>query len=103
MGGLLARALAMSAAAGAFAIWGTVIRGESLPCSDVNLTSPERAEVGILGANGSGKTTLLLHLNGTFRPTAGRNSAWTASRPAYDRRSLDSLAAPGRVGVAGAG
>jgi cobalt/nickel transport system ATP-binding protein len=41
----------------------------------------------ILGANGSGKTTLLLHLNGTFRPTAGeiRMDGQPAS---YDRRSL---------------
>ena len=61
--------------------------GGVVALQDVNLQVQKGRRLAILGANGSGKTTLLLHLNGTFRPTAGeiRMDGQPAS---YDRRSL---------------
>ncbi|MFY0544870.1 energy-coupling factor transporter ATPase [Brevibacillus sp. H7] len=44
---------------------------EKAALSDVTLTIPSGAYVGIIGQTGSGKSTLVQHLNGLLRPTSG--------------------------------
>lgn len=48
---------------------GTPFEKEAL--TDVSLTIPEGAFVGIIGQTGSGKSTLIQHLNGLLKPTSG--------------------------------
>lgn len=48
---------------------GTPFEKEAL--TDVSITIPEGAFVGIIGQTGSGKSTLIQHLNGLLKPTTG--------------------------------
>ncbi len=52
---------------------------EKAALSDVSLTIPSGAYVGIIGHTGSGKSTLIQHLNGLLKPTSGvlRIGEWT--------------------------
>jgi energy-coupling factor transport system ATP-binding protein len=49
---------------------GTPFEKEAI--SDISLTIPEGAFVGVIGHTGSGKSTLIQHLNGLLKPTSGR-------------------------------
>lgn len=49
---------------------GTPFEKEAL--SNISLTIPSGAYVGIIGQTGSGKSTLIQHLNGILKPTSGR-------------------------------
>lgn len=49
---------------------GTPFEKEAL--SDISLTIPSGAYVGIIGQTGSGKSTLVQHLNGLLKPTSGQ-------------------------------
>ncbi|WP_139492769.1 energy-coupling factor transporter ATPase [Brevibacillus dissolubilis] len=54
----------------------TYVYGEGTPfekeaISNLSLTIPQGAYVGIIGQTGSGKSTLIQHLNGLLKPTSG--------------------------------
>lgn len=52
----------------------TLAHGKRKILSDVSLSVPDGAFVGLLGANGAGKTTLLRAILGLLKPQAGRIS-----------------------------
>ncbi len=52
-------------------IYGKGTPFEKAALSDVTLTIPSGAYVGVIGQTGSGKSTLVQHLNGLLRPSSG--------------------------------
>jgi len=64
--------------------------GDVVGVAALSLDIKEARRLAIVGANGAGKTTLLLHLNGTYRPTAG--TVLLRGMPiVYDRAGLTAL------------
>ncbi|WP_019123511.1 energy-coupling factor transporter ATPase [Brevibacillus massiliensis] len=53
-------------------IYGKGTPFEKTALTNVSLTIPAGAYVGIIGQTGSGKSTLIQHLNGLLKPTSGR-------------------------------
>jgi ATPase subunit of ABC transporter with duplicated ATPase domains len=71
--------------------------GDNLLMSNISLSIPPNAIVGIIGPNGAGKTTLFRMITGSEKPDAGEIRLGESVKLAYVEQSRDTLLAEDNV------